>query len=125
MAEFCFSFDSDVCKQCNGFCCRGESGYIFVEYSEIEQIASFLHVNIRDITQQFVKKVGYKLSLTEKIIHGPNGREHACCFFDEQKECCSIYHVRPQQCRSFPFWDKFKNAKFQEVKKECPYVESL
>ena len=49
---------------------------------------------------------------------------YACVFFDLEKKCCSIYEARPTQCRTFPFWDYFKENK-EEVFKECPAIKEL
>ena len=39
-------------------------------------------------------------------------------FFDEIKKNCSVYEARPNQCKSFPFWDYFKDN-YEELEKEC------
>ena len=46
--------------------------------------------------QRFVRSVNGRLS----VMENPDG---SCALLDG-KEHCSIYEVRPQQCRDFPFW---------------------
>jgi len=41
-----FSFMPSACVSCGGACCIGESGYIWVNYKEIEDIANFLGLSI-------------------------------------------------------------------------------
>jgi len=35
--DFNFGFNPLACNSCDGACCRGESGYIWVKYVEIER----------------------------------------------------------------------------------------
>ncbi|WP_417912983.1 YkgJ family cysteine cluster protein, partial [Candidatus Electronema sp. TJ] len=65
----------------------------------------------------YVRRVQGRLSLQERVING----EHFCCFFDRASCRCSIYEQRPEQCRTFPFWERFK-ADPQELLRECPGV---
>lgn len=68
-------------------------------------------------TQHFVRRVQGRLSLQERVING----EHLCCFFDPIDCRCTIYQVRPAQCRSFPFWEQGKGDP-QKLAGECPGV---
>jgi Fe-S-cluster containining protein len=68
-------------------------------------------------SKQYVRQVQGRLSLQERVING----EHFCCFFDPIDCQCTIYQSRPKQCRTFPFWDKFKKAP-QALLDECPGV---
>ena len=49
------------------------------------------------------------------------GENYACLFFDTESGQCRIYPVRPRQCRSFPFWDCFKQHP-EKALEECPGV---
>ena len=111
---FSYKFDQDACKSCEGNCCIGESGYIWVSPKEIEEIAKFLKMDSEKFKEMYLIKVGYKYSIKEK----PYKDGFACIFFANG---CSIYPVRPNQCRTFPFWDYFKN-RVDELKKECPGI---
>ncbi len=114
-----YKFDPSACFACGGHCCTGESGYIWVKYKEIEAISNFLDLPIEDFAIMYLKKIKHRYSLIEKIreVEG----DHACIFFDDEIKGCSIYPVRPLQCRTFPFWDQYKTDK-EEVKKECPGI---
>ncbi|GAB6044936.1 YkgJ family cysteine cluster protein [Caminibacter profundus] len=111
---FPYKFDQDACNRCDGNCCTGESGYIWVNIKEIEDIANFLKIDKNLFIDRFLIKVGYKFSLKEK----PYKDGFACIFFENG---CKIYPVRPKQCRTFPFWDYFKTH-LNELKKECPGI---
>ncbi len=116
---YSYSFDPSACNSCEGACCTGESGYIWVKYNEIESIAKYLNISVDEFANNYLKKVGHRYSLTEKVI-APNN--YACIFFDESINRCTIYPVRPKQCITFPFWEQYKNNE-DEVKKECPGVK--
>ncbi len=111
---FSYGFKPSACEECKGKCCRGKSGYIFVNSSEIEKIAEFLKLDIEVFKKDYLNKVKYKYSIKELKIAG----EYECLFFDNKTNKCQIYEVRPLQCRTFPFWDYFK-YRVDEVKKEC------
>ena len=111
---FNYGFRPSACRECKAKCCRGESGYIFVNSDEIKNIAEFLKLDIETFKKDYLNKVKYRYSIKELKING----EYECLFYDAKKNGCEIYDVRPKQCRTFPFWDYFKD-KVDEVKKEC------
>ncbi len=117
---FDFAFDPSACESCEGNCCIGESGYIWVTPTEIRAIAAHIDLDEESFRTTQLRKVGYRYSLRENKI----GESYECAFFDKSKRQCSIYEVRPSQCRSFPFWDYFKEH-IQEVEKECPGIVRL
>ncbi len=117
--DFQYKFDPSICSECEGNCCIGESGYIWINSEEIEKLAKHLNLSQEELRDKYLKKVGYKYSIIEKKIDDNN---FACIFFDLEKKQCSIYEYRPTQCRTFPFWDYFKN-RINEVQKECPAIK--
>ncbi len=88
------------CNQC-GDCCSGPGeGYIWVTNKEIELLAEHLDMTVGQLRKKYLKRIVTRTS----IIEHPVTKD--CIFLkmiDGQKKC-SIYHVRPQQCRTWPFW---------------------
>ena len=86
------------CTQC-GACCSGEPGYVWVAADEHRRIAKFLGFKDGRLPPKYIRRVGFRYSLTEK----PNGD---CIFLNRNGQTvgCDIYEVRPLQCRSWPFW---------------------
>ncbi|HHC11511.1 MAG TPA: YkgJ family cysteine cluster protein [Campylobacterales bacterium] len=113
-----YKFNPTACESCGGACCTGESGYIWVKYQEIEKMAQFLELTIEEFATMYLRKVKHRYSIIEKKIDTDN---YACIFFDNNIKQCTIYPVRPLQCRTFPFWEIFKKD-IEEVKKECPGI---
>ncbi len=118
---FDFGFDPRGCDSCEGNCCIGESGNIWINNNEIEKLAKYLNVSIEEVKLKYIEKRAYKYSIKEIQLAKDN---YACVFFDLEKKGCSIYEVRPIQCRTFPFWDYFKKN-INEVKQECPAIKDL
>jgi len=92
---FNFMFAPEACTQCQGNCCNGESGNIFVNQEEIKAISEFLGIEASRFVEEYLIKVSYKFSIKEIRTD----RDYACVFFDNKRKGCSIYPVRPHQCR--------------------------
>lgn len=118
---FDFAFDPKGCESCKGNCCIGESGYIWISTNEIQILALQLNLSVEELKNRYLNKIGYKYSIKEVKLDSNN---FACCFFNLEEKKCSIYEARPSQCRTFPFWDYFKENK-EEVYKECPAIKNL
>lgn len=88
------------CIQC-GNCCSGPPGYVWVTREQVKAIAEFLGRSDGTLDKSQLRRVGLRHSLTEK----PGGD---CCFLNRagDKATCSIYPVRPAQCRAWPFWNE-------------------
>ncbi len=103
------------CSQC-GDCCTGAPGWVWVNKKEIAAIAAEIgQDDIAQFEKDFVRDVGVRKSLKEF----DNGD---CVFFDSQARNCKVYHARPRQCRSWPFWDSnIKSEKaWQATCRACP-----
>jgi len=113
-----YKFDTTKCSSCEGNCCIGESGYVWITQDEIKKLANFLNISIDQLANDSLRKIGYKYSLRELQLSKNN---YVCKFFNLEKKQCNIYDVRPNQCRTFPFWEYFKQN-LEEVKRECPAI---
>ncbi len=88
------------CRGC-GDCCAGPGeGFIWLTRREIELIAAQLEMTVGSFRQKYVKRLINRYSLIEE----PKTKD---CIFLKQTETgrgCGIYAVRPNQCRTWPFW---------------------
>jgi len=102
--------------ECNA-CCSGKRGpgYVWLSVDEMHAIAQFLGKPFEQFTRNYVRQVGSRYSLIEK----PN----ADCIFME-KGGCSIYEVRPTQCRTYPFWHEVMAGEeaWRKESTECPGI---
>ena len=116
---FTYSFNPSACETCQGRCCTGESGYIYVTKDEIVRIAELLELEVNEFVQKYLFKKEYKYSIKEIKFND----SYECVFYNRESNGCNIYDARPLQCKTFPFWDYYK-TRVDELKLECPGVES-
>jgi Fe-S-cluster containining protein len=103
-----------TCTQC-GDCCSGEPGYVWVDQSEIDAMASMMGIEAEEFEHRFVRRVGVDRSLVEY----PDGD---CILLDPETRRCTVYEARPIQCRTWPFWDSNLKRKkdWKETCEVCP-----
>lgn len=103
------------CHRC-GHCCSVGSGYVWIEESEIPGLAAALGMSPKSFAVQFVRRVGDRLSLTEK-----DGR----CALLEAPNHCTVYEARPQHCKSFPFWPEIVQGgeALERAREICPGIQ--
>lgn len=101
------------CTRC-GNCCTGAPGFVWVDDEEIEAIAGARGVTVEELAAMYTRWAHRGRSLREK----PNGD----CVFYDQSEGCTIYSVRPRQCRTWPFWESnvMTPKAWERTKKVCP-----
>lgn len=89
------------CSEC-GRCCSGpEEGYVWITADEIRAAAEFLRLPVEQFTARYAYRAGRRMSLREK----PGNAD--CVFLEpdaDGNKRCTIYPVRPTQCRTWPFW---------------------
>ena len=111
-----YFFDRGIhfeCRQC-GACCTGDPGIVYADKNEARHIAEYLGMAFSFFADTYL----YPIRAGYGIREHPDGR---CFFYDNG---CTIYPVRPHQCRTYPFW--FENLrsvkKWQRVSKACPGI---
>ena len=102
-----------TCTRC-GKCCTGEPGYVWVNAEEVAAIAEFRGEPVEEVTALYTRLAGRRRTLREQA----NGD---CIFYDRQAGC-TIYPVRPRQCRTWPFWESniATPADWEHTKSVCP-----
>ncbi len=108
------------CQQC-GNCCSGpQEGFIWVTKPEIELIANFLKIPAEQLRKKYLRRYVLKFS----IIEHPDTKD--CIFLKEQdgQKICEIYPVRPNQCRTWPFWpDNLSTLNaWNKAAQKCPGI---
>jgi Fe-S-cluster containining protein len=102
-----------TCTQC-GDCCTGAPGYVWVTDAELAAIAGHLGQEVAEVRALYSRKSRGRQTLREKA----NGD----CVFYDRKKGCTIYPVRPPQCRTWPFWDSNVETpeEWQKTCELCP-----
>jgi len=102
------------CDKCPAWCCTYEE--IEISDKEIQRIADHFKISFTTARRRFTQATEEGDGRSLSIIPDPDpdyfGK--ACVFLDLGKRFCTIYEVRPQVCRSFPYakhcgyWDFLK-----------------
>ena len=113
---------SFTCTQC-GNCCTGGPGYVWVSEQEIDRFAAHLRIDRKAFLKTYCRSIQGEVSLKERrtpageydcvfLKHlDPSGQEVPPAALDRHgrtvttRRVCSVYDVRPLQCRTWPFWD--------------------
>ena len=53
--DFPYKFDENRCAQCEGNCCIGESGYIWINKEEITKLALHLDMSIEELSLKYLE----------------------------------------------------------------------
>jgi Fe-S-cluster containining protein len=103
------------CTGC-GACCGGSPGYVFLTEEDEKNIAEELNISISAFQKKYTCIFLGKRSLIE-------AKENHDCIFLKNKQC-SIYHSRPKQCRTYPFWSGIMQKKEHWIE-EKQYCEGI
>jgi uncharacterized protein len=108
------------CRGCGGCCAGPGEGYIWVTKREIELIAEFLKLTVGQVRREYLRRVGLRTTIIEDqatkdcifLQSGADGRK------------CKIYPVRPNQCRTWPFWpENLRNpGAWNKAGEKCPGI---
>jgi Fe-S-cluster containining protein len=101
------------CTQC-GDCCTGAPGFVWVSGEEIAGLARFRGEPVEQVTALYTRVVDGRRSLRE--------RANGDCVFYDHRAGCTVYPVRPRQCRTWPFWESNVEspAAWQRTCAVCP-----
>lgn len=102
-----------TCTQC-GKCCTGDPGFVWLNDEEITAIAAFLGEPRHEFIAVRTRKARGGVTLREKA----NGD---CVLYDAQRGC-TVYKVRPRQCRTWPFWESNLETSedWEHTERVCP-----
>jgi Fe-S-cluster containining protein len=101
------------CTRC-GKCCTGAPGFVWVNDEELHAIARHLDEPVEQVRDVYTRAEGRQRSLRE--------RANGDCVFYDRASGCTIYSVRPRQCRTWPFWESNVRtpAAWQHTCNVCP-----
>ncbi len=101
------------CTRC-GQCCTGAPGFVWLNEEEMLTIAEYVGMPLEEFLAVHTRIARQQRTLREKA----NGD---CVFYDASVGC-TIYEVRPRQCRTWPFWESNVRtpADWQRTCEVCP-----
>jgi Fe-S-cluster containining protein len=108
------------CQGCGGCCSGPGEGYIWVTRPEIKIIVDFLKMAVGQFRQKYLRRVGLRTTIIEH-------RTTKDCIFLQAGaggKQCTIYSVRPCQCRSWPFWasNLASPGDWNKAAQKCPGI---
>jgi Fe-S-cluster containining protein len=84
------------CTRC-GNCCTGAPGFVWVSDDELRELARFRNEPVETVRAVYTRVAHRGRTLREKA-------DGDCIFYD-RSQGCTVYSVRPRQCRTWPFWE--------------------
>ena len=113
-----------TCAQC-GNCCTGPPGYVWFTDDEAARMAEFLEMSVDAFRRQYAHRIFHRWTLNEREVDG----QYDCVFLirDQQGRAgCSVYAVRPTQCRTWPFWPEnlATPENYVRLARRCPGVKN-
>jgi len=112
------------CTLC-GNCCSGPPGYVLFTEEEGRSIATRLGITEAEFLERFTEDTHHGRSIIDiDTRHG-----YDCVFLDRTtmpgKAVCSIYEDRPEQCRTWPFWNTLLRSRddWVRAKATCPGLD--
>lgn len=109
-----------TCQAC-GKCCCGEPGIVYFSPEEFDKLATFLEK--RDGITRDVLIREYMRPYRDAYTARDDFDEGRCVFFEKGKGC-TVYELRPSQCRDFPFWRSILQTPgaWEETAETCPGI---
>lgn len=107
------------CTGC-GQCCSGGPGYTWVSDEEIERIANHLNLSIEEFGGRYLRYIDGRYALLEK--YQKQSDVYDCIFLKDKK--CTIYEVRPTQCKTFPWWQQNLDT-LEDWQEAASYCEGI
>ena len=91
----------------------GEPGTIYFSGEEIDQLSEYLKLEKTEMLEKYFHPFRDSYTARDDCEDGK------CIFYDNG---CSIYPVRPSQCRAYPFWRFMLRSKetWDEYAQSCP-----
>ncbi|MBD3420861.1 MAG: YkgJ family cysteine cluster protein [Chitinivibrionales bacterium] len=111
-----YFFDEGLRFSCCGCgsCCTGDPGAVYLSNEEAACIAFALELALDEFYKCYTRNLHGKCSLQER-------HDGSCIFYDNG---CTIYPVRPGQCRTYPFWFSILRSpeRWRRESRYCPGI---
>lgn len=95
---------------CCGNCCTGGEGAVWFDDDEGRRMAEVLGQTYPEFLVRYTRMIDGHRSLNEHLT----GFGYDCVFLDREtvpgKAICGVYHARPSQCKTWPFWPELMQS---------------
>lgn len=99
-------------------CCCGAPGDVLVTDDEVLRIAAFLSLPVSQFEAVYLR---HYASGRKSLVERANGD---CILLDGRG--CSVYAIRPKQCRDYPFWPEIiaSPVRWLRESSRCPGINT-
>ena len=104
------------CTGC-GRCCLND-GEVWMDAGEFTDVADFKNVSLIDLMNEYTEIVSGGWAKMKSYV-SPITNEDKCIFLDKDNKQCTIYAVRPNQCRTYPWWPRLLLNESNWVEEAC------
>ncbi len=94
------------CTQCSQCCYGGKYAYVRTNPKEIERIIDYMGIDSECFKNDYLVKLvdhGYGIRMKRNLSQTLTKKKGHCILLNKEGKC-SVYPVRPTQCRTYPFW---------------------
>ncbi len=121
MQDNIINYQNGIRFECQGSgkCCvsRDSYGYVYLSDVDLKRFSKYFKISLKTFIEKYCQITDGFIHLVEKSKFDGN-----CIFLKEKK--CSVYDNRPNQCRTWPFWNDNMNAKVwnKDISVNCPGI---
>ncbi|ETW05237.1 hypothetical protein H310_04207 [Aphanomyces invadans] len=118
------------CTKC-GNCCSGTKGQVRFLDSEVDAMATKMDTSVPEFLQKYARRQGRGAKSFFQLKQKRTSDGFDCIFLDRKlvkgKAVCSLYHARPMQCRTWPYWPENLETRqtwerLKSAKEGCPGI---
>lgn len=108
------------CQSGCGKCCDQPGGIVYLSIKDAERISNHSGLSVDDWLERDARK-----TYDGRFVLKSREDDGICIHLDENQQC-SIYEVRPQQCKAFPWWGEnlASDRSWSQVKELCPGIDA-
>jgi Fe-S-cluster containining protein len=108
------------CQPNCGRCCDQPGGIVYLSPDDAERLAEHAGLDVDAWLERDTRK-----TFDGRYVLKSREEDGVCIHLNEQKQC-SIYEVRPQQCKAFPWWGEnlATPAAWGTTKTACPGIDA-
>jgi Fe-S-cluster containining protein len=87
------------CTGCGRCCVEPRDGVVYVTRADVRRLAKALGLSEAACRSRYTRKSGRR-----RVLKGD--RRGACKLLGEDMKTCTVHEDKPEQCRSFPWWEE-------------------
>jgi len=106
------------CQSGCGKCCDQPGGIVYLSITDAERIANHSRLSVEDWLERDARQ-----TYDGRYVLKSRDDDGICIHLNKDQQC-SIYNVRPQQCKAFPWWGEnlVSDRAWNQVKELCPGI---